>query len=274
MPAGRTDRCPADQGQVYGGTERLQIPSEPSDARPAIVLVEPQLGQNIGAAARAMLNCGLGDLRLVRPRDGWPSDPARAAAAGADRVVEAARVYPTTEAAVADLHLVYAATARPRDMIKPTVTPAAAALAMRESAGRGARAGVLFGRERSGLENDDVALADAVLTVPLNPAFSSLNLSQAVLLVGYEWYRSADAAPEAAVHWGATRPATKAELVNFFRHLEEALDDSGFLALADKRPRMVRNIRNLFQRATLSEQEVNTLHGIVKSLRGKERRRG
>jgi tRNA/rRNA methyltransferase len=261
------------QPQVYGGNELLQNPSH-SQAGPAIVLVEAQLGENIGAAARAMLNCGLADLRLVRPRDGWPSEKARAAAAGADRVVDDARIYPSTESAIADLSLVYATTARPRDMIKPAVTPAAAAEAMHAAAARGARAGVLFGRERSGLANDDVALADFVLTVPLNPGFTSLNLAQAVLLVGYEWYGRADATPSVALNWGATRPATKAELVNFFHHLEEALDDSGFLALADKRPRMVRNIRNLFQRAGLSEQEVNTLHGIVKSLRGGKERRG
>src|SRR6266851_1696310 len=155
---------------------------------PAIILVEPQLGENIGTAARAMANCGLGDLRLVRPRDGWPSEKAVAAASGADRVLEKARLYPSVEAAIGGLAHVYAATARDRYMVKREVTPRRAAAEMRGFLDAGEACGVMFGPERTGLINDQIALADTVLSVPLNPAFSSLNLAQAVLLIGYEWF--------------------------------------------------------------------------------------
>src|SRR6266700_2812945 len=155
---------------------------------PAIILVQPQLGENIGTAARAMANCGLDDLRLVAPRDGWPSDKAVAAASGADRVLDKARLYPSVAAAIGDLGHVYAATARDRYMVKRELTPRRAAKEMRGFLAAGETCGVLFGPERTGLVNDHIALADTVLTVPLNPAFSSLNLAQAVLIVGYEWF--------------------------------------------------------------------------------------
>jgi tRNA/rRNA methyltransferase len=235
-------------------------------AGPAIVLVEPQLGENIGTAARAMLNCALGDLRLVRPRDGWPNRKAAAAASGADVVVERARVFHSTAEAIADLRRVYASTARHRGQIKRVVTPRRAAADMRKAMAKGETVGVLFGPERTGLHNDDMALADAVIQVPLNPAFSSLNLAQAVLIVGYEWAQAAAAAPARRLVTNETRPASKAELLNFFAHLERELDDCGFLRHEDKRPVMVRNIRNMFQRAELTEQEIRTLHGIVKEL--------
>src|SRR6516225_8068238 len=157
---------------------------------PAIILVDPQLGENIGTAARAMLNCGLDDMRLVRPRDGWPSEKAVAAASGADPVLEKARLYPSVPAAIYDLVHVYAATARDRGMVRREVTPRRAAAEMRDWLAAGEPCGVLIGPERTGLLNDDVTLADTVLTVPLNPAFSSLNLAQAVLVVGYEWFTS------------------------------------------------------------------------------------
>jgi tRNA/rRNA methyltransferase len=233
---------------------------------PVVVLVEPQLGENIGTAARAMLNCGLTDLRLVNPRDGWPNEKALAAASGADVVIEGARLYDSTEAAIADLNRVYATTARHRGMIKRVATPRRAAGEMRKAIGRGETVGILFGRERTGLVNEDIALADAVLAVPLNPGFASLNLAQAVLLVGYEWFQAADRTPASELVTNDTRPATKAELVNFFAHLEERLDDCGFLRNVEKRPSMVRNIRNLFQRAALTRQEIRTLHGIVAEL--------
>jgi tRNA/rRNA methyltransferase len=243
---------------------------------PVVILVDPQLGQNIGMAARAMLNCGLEELRLVRPRDGWPNSAAESAASGAGVVLEQTRLFDTTAEAVADLTRVYAATARPRGMITPVVTPRQAAAELRAAqiqetgAGR-MRAGVMFGPERSGLVNDDIALADTVLSVPLNPAFASLNLAQAVFVVGYEWLISGSAAdsgvPGRALSLGATRPATKAELIGLFERLEAALDARGFLYPAEKRPTMVRNLRNLFQRAQLTEQEVRTLHGIVSLLR-------
>ncbi len=233
---------------------------------PAIVLVEPQMGENIGMAARAMLNAGLGDLRIVRPRDGWPNPKAHNAASGADAVIESALVFNTTEAATADLVHLYAATARPRDMIKPVLTPRIGAGEMRKAVAAGEKVGVLFGGERAGLDNDDVALADTVLQAPLNPAFSSLNLGHAVLIVTYEWYQAFDATPPAQLPEGRTQPATKSELMTFFERLESALDACGFFHVVEKRSIMVRNIRNIFQRANLMEQEVRTLHGIVSCL--------
>ncbi|MGH6933905.1 MAG: RNA methyltransferase [Dongiaceae bacterium] len=246
-------------------------------AGPAIILVEPQLGENIGTAARAMLNCALADLRLVRPRDGWPNRKAATAASGADVVIEGARVFHSTAEAIADLSRVYAATARHRGQIKRVATPRRAAADMRKAMAKGETVGILFGPERTGLHNDEIALADTVIQAPLNPAFSSLNLAQAVLIIGYEWLQSGSTTPPRQLVTNETRPATKAELLNFFAHLERELDDCGFLRHQEKRPTMVRNIRNLFQRAELTEQEIRTLHGIVKELahtRVVRRRRG
>ena len=242
-------------------------------AGPAIILVEPQLGENIGTAARAMMNCGLDDLRLVRPRDGWPSDRAIAEASGADAVLAKARLYPDVPTAIADLNHVFASTARDRGMVRREVTPRQAAQEMREWLAADETCGVLFGPERTGLLNDDVALADTVLTVPLNPGFSSLNLAQAVLIVGYEWFTSgADTLPE-RLRRGGSRPASKAELLNFFEHLEEELVRNGFLRNRESRPSMVRNLRSLFQRAQCTEQELRTLHGVVTAFAGQPRRR-
>ena len=249
---------------------------------PVIVLVEPQLGENIGMAARAMLNCRLTELRLVKPRDGWPSDEATAAAAGADEVVEGARVFDTTADAVADLERVFATTARTRDMTQRILTPRQAGAEIRDFMA-GARsggqeeikAGVLFGREAKGLKNDDLALCDAVVMAPVNPAFSSLNLAQAVFCIGYEWllagFGDGKDGGDRLVMAKETRPANKAELQSLFEHLEQELDASGFLHVKEKRPVMVRNIRNVLQRAHLTEQEVRTLHGIITSLAGNRR---
>jgi tRNA/rRNA methyltransferase len=239
---------------------------------PAIVLVEPQLGENIGTAARAMLNCGLDDLRLVRPRDGWPNDKAVAAASGADRVLLKARLFTSVEAAIADLQQVYATTARDRYMVKRELSPRRAAEEMQGVVAAGDACGILFGPERTGLVNDHIALADAVVSVPLNPAFSSLNLAQAVLLVGYEWFTAKAAPRPERLHTGHSRLATKEELLRFFDHFEEALALSGFLRQADKRPRMTRNLRNLFQRAQCTEQELRTLHGVITAFLGPRRR--
>jgi tRNA/rRNA methyltransferase len=239
---------------------------------PAIILVEPQLGENIGTAARAMMNCGLDDLRLVRPRDGWPNDKAVAAASGADMVLDKARLYPSVEAAIGDLVHVYASTARDRYMVKRELTPRRAATEMRGFVASGESCGVLFGPERTGLVNDHIALADAVLTVPLNPAFASLNLAQAVLIIGYEWFTAQAEAPPETMHRGHSRAATKAELLRFFEHFEEALVESGFLRHHDKRPSMTRNLRNLFQRAECTEQELRTLHGVITAFIGPRKR--
>jgi tRNA/rRNA methyltransferase len=234
---------------------------------PAIVLVHPQLGENIGTATRAMLNCGLTDLRLVAPRDGWPSDKARSAASGADAVLDQSRLFQTVEAAIGDLQHVYATTARDRYMVKRVVTPRQAAAELRALTGEGRACGILFGPERAGLLNDHVVLADTVISVPLNPAFSSLNLAQAVLLIGYEWFIAGET-PSAELPTGDSAPATKKTLISLFEHLEEELDRNGFLRNAAKRPSMVRNIRNLLQRAQCTEQEVRTLHGVITAFAG------
>ncbi len=237
-------------------------------AGPEIILVRPQIGENIGTAARAMLNCGLTRLRLVKPREAWPNEKAVAASSGATAVLDGAKLFPTTREAVADLTRLYATTARPRDMVKPVFSPRAAAREMRACIAGGGRVGILFGAERSGLENDDVALADAIIEVPMNPDFSSLNLAQAVLICAYEWRLAEPADDAAGARRGRprARPAAKEELVGLFEHLEAELDRAGFLYPPEKRPRMVRNIRNLFARADLTEQEVKTLRGIVASL--------
>jgi tRNA/rRNA methyltransferase len=241
---------------------------------PAVILVEPQLGENIGTAARAMLNCGLDDLRLVKPRDGWPNDKAVAAASGADRVLDQARLYPSVEAAIGDLKHVYASTARDRYMVKREVTPRLAAEEMRVFLVADEACGVLFGPERTGLVNEHIALADTVLTVPLNPAFSSLNLAQAVLIIGYEWFTAQTRPSPEHLHTGHSRPANKDELIRFFDHFEEALETSGFLRHPDKRPSMTRNLRNLFQRAGCTEQELRTLHGVITAFVGPRKRSG
>lgn len=234
-------------------------------ARPAVVLVEPQLGENIGAAARAMLNFGLDELRLVRPRDGWPNAAAKANAAGANVVLERAVLFDTLEAAVADRRRVLAATARPRDMAVRVVEPAAAAALLRQAAARSEPAAVVFGRESTGLDNDAIALADAAITVPSNPDFSSLNLAMAVLLIGYEWYGSHAPGPPVPVS-AVDRAATREELLGFFEHLEHELDACGFFRVAEKRPVTVRNLRALFQRADLGEREVRMLRGVIGGL--------
>ncbi len=240
---------------------------------PTVILVEPQLGENIGTAARAMFNCGLTDLRLVKPRDGWPNKKAVAAASGADAVLEKARLYGGVEEAIADLRHVYATTARDRFMVKRVLTPRLAVGEMKGFIAAGEGTGVLFGPERSGLVNDHVALAEAVISVPLNPAFSSLNLAQSVLVLGYEWFNAGHDSPGEVLATGHSKPATKQQLIRFFEHLEEELDNNGFMRNAEKRPSMVRNLRNLFQRAQCTEQEVRTLHGMVTAFAGPRKRK-
>ncbi|HTE81529.1 MAG TPA: RNA methyltransferase [Reyranella sp.] len=235
-------------------------------AAPAIILVRPQLGENIGMAARAMLNCGLSEMRLVAPRDGWPSERAQRAASGADVVLDEARVFDSVAEAVADLQHVVATTARTRELVQRIVTARHAASEIRGWIAAGERVGILFGPERTGLENDDIVQADTALSIPLNPQFSSLNVAQAVLLVSYEWIASADETPVERMSEHATRPADKDELQNLFAHLERALDQSGFLRHQAMRPAMVNNLRALLQRATMTEQEVRTFHGVIKFL--------
>ena len=246
--------------------------SHPAPA-PAIILSEPQLGENIGACARAMANFGLCDLRLVKPRDGWPNPKAEAMAAGAGGLIAAATVYDSVPEAIGRLRLVYAATARDRAMAKPILTPAEAARRLREACADGAPTGVLFGNERAGLTNDEVALADCVITIPTDPNFSSLNLGQAVLLVGYEWFKAGDVTPPGRIDHGAALPAPREELIRLFEHLEGELEESGFLFPPGNRPGMIRNLRSILHRAELTDQEVRTLRGVIVALtKGKKRR--
>ncbi len=242
------------------------------DARPVIVLVEPQLGENIGSTARAMLNCGLEELRLVRPRDGWPNPAAWAMASGADRVLEKVRVFETLPEAVADLHKIYATTARHRYMVKVELTPRRLAQEIHQHAATGARSAVLFGRERTGLENDEVAMSDAVVVAPLNPEFTSLNLAQAVLLISYEWFQAQSEAPERQLVQKDTRPATQEERHLFFLRLEKTLEETHFFRTEAMRETQWRKVQNLFSRAELTEQELRILHGMLSAFEGRRQR--
>ena len=234
---------------------------------PAIILVHPQLGENIGMVARAMANFGLAELRLVNPRDGWPSEKAISAASKADHVIEAAKVYPSLEAAVADLEFVYATTARDRYGYKEVRSPVVAADDLRGRFRAGEKTGILFGRERTGLTNEEIALADELVTFPVNPAFASLNLAQAVLLMSYEWMKSGltsvkdtpfDALPQ--------RPAKKEELQGLFDHVEETLDARGYFRPAEKKPKLVENLRAILTRPSFTGTEIQVMRGIISCL--------
>jgi len=239
---------------------------------PIAVLVSPQLGENIGTAARAMANFGLHELRLMDPRDGWPNEKALTSSSGANWIIENATVHQTLDDALQDVNFVYATTARPRGMIKEVITPEQAGDDMRARVARGEKVAILFGRERTGLSNEEISRADVIVTAPVNPAFASINIAQAVLLMSYEWYKDqaeslGQKTPELPALEGPgvqtpdTRPATKEELFGFFK--TEA-----------KKPGMMINIRNIFGRAQLMEQEVRSLRGIVSSLtRAHEKRK-
>jgi len=229
---------------------------------PAVILVEPQLGDNIGAVARAMANFGLSRLRLVKPRDGWPNPRAWLAASGADRILDEAQLHDTLESAIADLNYVLATTARAHDQAKPVVGPEEAARLMAPRVAAGEAVGLLFGRERYGLENTEVALADVILTLPVNPAFASLNLGQAVVIVAYEWFKlvSRSALPFAMPR--KSPPATREQLLAFFHDLERELEKVEFFRPAEKRQTMTINLRNIFHRMTPTQQDIRTLHGV------------
>ncbi len=234
--------------------------------KPAIILVNSQLGENIGTVARAMLNFGLTDLRLVNPRQGWDMERAIKASAGADEVIHKAKKFNSTKQALEGLSYIIASTARHRDMVKPVVTLEKAAGIIHQQADLGTKTGILYGSERSGLDNEDISLADIICRVPLNPNFSSLNLAQAVLLLAYRWYEIKDNTLSWREERAATQYAEKQELIGFFEHLEAALDSAGFLSPAEKKPVMMQNLRNLFHRAQLTEQEVRSLRGIINAL--------
>jgi tRNA/rRNA methyltransferase len=236
-------------------------------AGPTIVLVEPQLGENIGMVARAMANFGLSSLRLVTPRDGWPNEKARAAASRADHVIDGAVVFSDLRSAVADLNFVLATTARERDGFKPVRSPVEAGRALRARDASNEKTGILFGRERFGLFNEEIALADEIVTFPVDPGFASLNIAQAVLLMSYEWMKSglreetatAFASPSVA-------PAAKEHLHGLLAHLEEALDQRGYFRPAARKPKMVDNLRAVLTRAAFTEAEIKVLRGVVASL--------
>lgn len=246
------------------GTDRTQeIEFRPS---PAVILCEPQLGENIGTAARAMANFGLWDLRIVNPRDGWPNEKAVAAASRADHVIERVRVFPTLAEAVADLSFLVATTARRRDLQKPVFGPEEGAQKLISHVAGGGGAGILFGREKWGLYNEEVAVADAIVTFPVEAAFASLNIAQAVLLMAYEWRRQYDKGEVLPFEGGLEPVASRDALFGLFEHLETTLDRTGFFKTADKRPTMVDNLRAAFTRAGLSDQEIRTLRGVISSI--------
>ena len=234
---------------------------------PAIILVHPQLGENIGMVARAMANFGLAELRLVNPRDGWPSEKAISAASKADHVINAARVFSSLEEAVADLNFVYATTARDRYGYKEVRSPVVAANTLRQRFRAGEATGILFGRERTGLTNEEIALADELVTFPVNPAFASLNLAQAVLLMSYEWMKTGMGSLEETA-FGALpqRPAKKDELQGLFDHMEEALDARGYFRPAAKKPKLIENLRSALTRPSFTGSEIQVLRGIVSCL--------
>ncbi len=235
--------------------------------QPTFVLVRPQMGENIGAAARAMLNFGLARMRLVDPRDGWPSPKAVAMASGAaGRVLDQAGVFPTTRAAVGDAAFVFATTARGRDLTKPIVTPERAMEQARSLIASGQPVIFLFGPERTGLENDDIALANAIISIPVNPEFPSLNLAQAVLLCAYEWQRQGTETPPEVLALGRTERASALEVHHLADHYEERLEAAGFFFPPAKAEGMKLNLRNLWSRMPLTRADVQTLHGALRQL--------
>ncbi len=233
---------------------------------PTVILVEPQLGENIGMCARAMGNFGLTELRLVKPRDGWPNVHAQRSAAGADHILEKVKLFDTLEEALADCNLVFATTARAHYQAKPVVGPEAAAQEMLAPLNAGERVAILFGRERYGLENDEVGLADKIVTFPVNPAFASLNLAQAVLLMGYEWFKHATAGALPFEMQRRSVPARKEQMQAFFDKLEHELEAVEFFRPPEKRSTMVLNLRNIFLRMEPSQQDIQTLHGVILSI--------
>jgi len=235
-------------------------------AGPVVILVEPQLGENIGMAARAMGNFGLTRLRIVNPRDGWPNVQARRAASGADHILDQVELFDTVEQAVADITLLFATTARAHDQAKPVVAPEAAAQEIAADIAGGGKVGILFGRERYGLQNEEVALADRIITFPVNPGFASLNLAQAVLLIGYEWFKLAtQGALPFAMHERSER-ASQHQMQAFFDNLVRELDKVEFLRPAEKRETMLVNLRNIFSRMEPTKQDMHTLHGVVMAI--------
>jgi tRNA/rRNA methyltransferase len=243
------------------------VPTHP--LQPVFILVNPQMGENIGACARAMLNCGLSDLRIVDPRDGWPNEKADAMSAGALDVIPPVKVFATLQEAIADCQYILSSAANERDMIKPIITAREAARQMVTRLEAGEKVAVLLGRERSGLTNDEVALTHAMISIPVNADFNSLNIGQAALVIAYEYAQMVYDAPGRILPTGKTGPATADEFDNFCKRLEEEIETGGFFKAIDMKPTVLRNIRSFFMRAEPTTQELNTLHGIITALKGK-----
>ena len=236
-----------------------------ADPQPAFVLIRPQMGENIGAAARGMWNFGLDRLRIIAPRDGWPNQKAVAMASGAGRLLDEAQIFGDTGAAIADCEYVYATTARPRGLTKLVLTPEAA---MRDAHARiaaGQKVAVMFGPERSGIENDDIARANAIISVPVNPAFASLNLAQCVLLTGYEWRREA-AGVDAPRIDAAGEMATQIEVEKLGEHYQDRLEAAGFFYPEHKAENMKVNLRNMWSRMPMTRADVQMLHGMMRQM--------
>ncbi len=253
------------------GTDHART-ADAEGPQPVFVLVAPQMGENIGAAARAMWNFGLNRLRLVAPRDGWPNPRAEATASGAAPVLDNVRVTQTTAEACADLGLIFATTARERALSKRVLTPEAAMAEARAAVAAGERVGFLFGPERSGLETADVVRASAVVSVPVNPAFGSLNLAQCALLLAYEWRRSGIPTDAAVMHLPGGRLASSGEIDVLLAQLVARLDTAGFFFPVEKRGHMLANLDNLFRRTGLTDADVRTLHGVIRALAEGRRR--
>lgn len=235
-------------------------------AVPAVILVEPQMGENIGAAARAMWNFGLHQMRIVNPRDGWPNPKAQAMSSGAGRVMDAVRVVDTTAQALDDLNFVFATTARTRDLAKEVMTPERAMQHARALISQGKNVGIMFGPERSGLANEDVAQANALISVPVNPAFASLNLAQCVLLLAYEWRRQTGEVPAQVMALAGTDFASVVEVQKLDARMEEALDARNFFWPEDKAESMILTLRNMLTRLDLTQADVRLLHGVFKTM--------
>jgi tRNA/rRNA methyltransferase len=266
----RLKKMEAPRPKRLAGTDGMSLD-------PTLLLVRPQLADNIGMVARAMANFGLDDLRLIDPRDGWPNEKARAAASGANYIIDSTQAFRNLGEAIADLNYVCATTARQRDLAKPVLTPEQAVVEISNRLAKGERCGIVFGPERAGLETDEIAVADAVVMVPVNPRFASLNLAQAVLLVSYEWLKltkqgtlgrvtTYETALEPGLRLRGSPPASKEELLGFFGHLERELERLGFFNPPHKRQTVMRNIQSMFGRMGATSQEVRTLRGIVATL--------
>ena len=237
---------------------------------PIVILARPQLDENMGMVARAMMNCCLSELRLVNPRDNHLSSKAISASSGAHQILETAKVFSSLEEALKDIHFVLATSARKRDMTKEIYSPEDGIQIIQNKMSQCEKTALLFGAERTGLENKEIVLANGIIEIPLNPLHASLNLSQAVLLLGYEWHKNTLTQNNTHLETGASKTATHEELNAFFTHIETALEERGYFRFEDKKERMSHNLRNIFSRSSLTSSEVKTLHKIVTDLTRKK----